>query len=228
MDRPNLKGVPKSEWKQKWEEFRSEQARKQQENWNNSFANAKPEFVTAEPPPSPPSAEEAPRGTSARKSLTTSGISEPINLFSGTMQKLKLYSPDGDDRDPVPGFKTYWFEDDESMQRIALAKRSGWQHIDQSEVLMHDGLVMGNNDLGTCVSIGVPGSSPPRRMYAMKLPLALVERYAREHEERYHEPIWRMLKSGRVKGVEGQYFPGPRSNMPENKIGVEISKPSKG
>ena len=219
-----FKGVPRSEWPRVRAEMRAAKAQAAV----NALEPEVPSFAGEVP-----KTADVPRATlppkAAPKSAVTSGFAEPVNLFSGTQLRLKIYSRDGDEKNPVPGFRTYWFEDDETMQRVTLARRSGWLHVECDEILMHDGLVPGNNDLGTSVSIGIPGSSPPRRMYLMKQPLELAERFAREREERVHGPIWEMLKGNRpAKGLEGQYGPGPGSAMPKTKVGVDISSGKKG
>lgn len=202
------KGVPRSEWGR----VKAEQDALRAGNPANVLAEEIPSFIPEVSRETPAQQATAPL---PKKPLN---FDDPVDMFAGTNPKLKLYGKDGDDCDPVPGFATYWFEDDDSLQRVTLAKRAGWVPIQADEVL-----VAGNSDLGTGVSIGIPGSTPPRRMYAMKQPLELYNRFRAEREEKLHKPIWDMLKGkAKPRSLESAYELGP--NAPKTRVEIETNR----
>ncbi len=150
-----------------------------------------------------PDATSVPRETITERhadisplTLNTTGVDAiPPNLFNAHTRKLVIYSKDGDPNDPVPGFRTYWFNDDGN--RIQLALNSGWDFIDRSEVMMGVELGPDNKDLGSKVRyvVGTLRSGDPMYAYCMKQRNDIAAAHAAERQA-VNERIYQSLRQG--------------------------------
>ena len=130
--------------------------------------------------------------------------SPPPNLFSGNIARLTLIGRDGSLTDPVPGFATRWFNDENGDQtrtgpRIQMALRSGWVFIERDEVALNEGLVPLNVDLGSHVReiVGKQQNGSPLFAYAMKKPQWLFDLHSKEREDNVNARIESSLRAGR-------------------------------
>ena len=130
----------------------------------------------------------------------------PRNLFSGTTLKLQVFGKDGNDKDPIPGYRLYWFNDVEGGLRIAQAQASGWEFVQREEVALNNGqLSPGNNDLGSHVRRWVGTGEDQKAIYSylMKKPLELDAVHQQEREN-LHLQIEAALKSGTFNMTPGE------------------------
>lgn len=118
------------------------------------------------------------------------------DLFSGTLKQLDVIGRNGSATDPIPGYELYWFTDiGGTGVRINQARLSGWQFVENSEVLLMEGLA-GSNDLGSHVRKVVNArTTPPEYGYLMKKPKSLHEQHLREREK-LHQRIDDALRAG--------------------------------
>jgi hypothetical protein len=130
----------------------------------------------------------------------------PRNLFSGTTLKLQVWGRDGNDKDPIPGYRLYWINDTEGGLRKAAAEASGWEFVKQEEVALNNAqLSPGNNDLGSNVRrwVGVGEDNKPIYAYLMKKTLELDAQHQQEREN-LHLQIEAALKSGTFNMTPGE------------------------
>ena len=124
----------------------------------------------------------------------------PLNLFSGEMLKLQVYGKDGNDKDPIPGFRTRWFNDEhDSGVRIKMALSSGWLLVKADEIALNEGLTPSNNDLGSHVRkiVGTNGTEP-LYAYLMKKPEKLAQIHDDQREQATNVRVEEALRSGRL------------------------------
>ena len=161
------------------------------------------------PPPSGSGGGRALGQPTLALNLETGRDEIPPNLLNGSTPKLVLYSKDGDAADPVPGFRTYWANDDGN--RLSLMLRSGWQFIDKDEVLLNAALTPLNNDLGSQIRevVGTKRSGDPLYAYAMKKPWHIDQAHMREREEKVNMRIENALRAGLVLGADQKPVPQP-------------------
>jgi hypothetical protein len=122
----------------------------------------------------------------------------PRNLFSGDTLKLQVFGKGGNDRDPIPGFRLYWFNDVEGGLRVAQARASGWQFVEKEEVALNETEVTpSNNDLGSHVRRWVSQGNDGNAVFAylMKKPLDLDAEHQAEREQ-LHDQIQAALTAG--------------------------------
>jgi len=127
-------------------------------------------------------------------------IAPPRNLFSGEMLQLQIYGKDGNDKDPIPGFRTRWFNDEHgSGVRIKMALSSGWLLVKSDEIALNEGLTPSNSDLGSHVRkiVGTVGNEP-LYAYLMKKPEALAQLHDDQHEQATNVRIEEALRSGQI------------------------------
>jgi hypothetical protein len=114
-----------------------------------------------------------------------------------SVPSMKMSAPD------IPGFKAYWFNDDEG--RVERAKRAGYVHVDAEEVSLHDFSVAGdstktgNQDMGSHVSmvVGTNKQGQPMRGYLMKI-REEVWKIDQMLLQRRNDQIAQALKAGRI------------------------------
>jgi hypothetical protein len=150
----------------------------------------------------------------------------PRNLFSGDIKQLEVFGIDGTTRDPIPGFRLYWFTDTaNSGVRIQQAKISGWEMVQAHEIALNDGLTPGNADLGANVRKVVSvDNGNPIYAYLMKKPVWMDKLHQEEHEQKANMPVERALRRGQLPGARSedrQYVAQPGSNLPPIDIGTK-------
>ncbi len=108
----------------------------------------------------------------------------------------------GDPRDPIPGYRLYWFHDVDGGLEIARAEASGYRFVERDEIGLNDAQVSpGNNDLGTHVRRWVDSGGPnglPIFAFLMKKPNWLAELHDAELEK-VHQQQEAQLNAGNMK-----------------------------
>ena len=210
MGKPNpYKGIPRSEWpKIKAAQLARADA---PEAVGQVVANAFAEAPAIDLPPEPAAAPASPPRVNSEPEATAI----PRNLFSGFLKQLDVIGRNGSEKDPIPGYRLYWFND--IGPRIAQAKQSGWELVNRDEVILNENLVPGNNDLGTAVSKVVnPNLNPPTRAFLMKKPNWLDQQHQAEREQ-VHQRTESALKAGTLgaRPENRQYTAQAGSSLPK-------------
>ena len=157
-------------------------------------------------------------------------VAPPRNLFSGQIKSLEVFGAGGDTRDPIPGFRLYWFTDNSGTgDRLNQAKASGWEFVKKNEIAMQENLVEGNNDLGSIVRKVVNANqTPPEYGYLMKKPNWLDELHQKEMQtvnDRQESAIKKGSFNSRPE--DGRYVAGdmPGSTLPKIEISSNLKVP---
>lgn len=160
---------------------------------------------------------------------------KPVNLFSGDRRRFEIMGKNGSFTDPIPGFRLYAFLDVQGGIRISQALQSGWQFVENDEIVLSDAWnTPQNTDLGSHVRIPanqVDEKGNPVYHYIMKQPLALAEEFALEREQKVHAPIEQALREGafNMSANERRYTAanppvGSPSGLPPITISSKLSR----
>lgn len=137
------------------------------------------------------------RGPSANPVSPNSISARSRTPFSGFVKKLDIGLPE----DSVLRTDYYlrWFND--TPGRVAAALRAGYDFVSQKEVLIDDGLVRQNADLGEKVAalVGAKENGQPLMAYLMKLPMKF-----RLEDEARHEAELADIDSVIRRGLLGR------------------------
>lgn len=194
------KGVPKSQWAQVKANLQAAKEHAQMPP-NQAVPDAFAATTTFDLPP------EMAAAISSEAVVENQAQGIPRDMFSGTLKQLDVVGRNGDANDPIPGYELYWFTDQGGTGvRINQAKLSGWQMVENAEVLLMEGLA-GSNDLGSHVRKVVNARTvPPEYGYLMKKPKALHQLHLQEREK-MHQRIESALRAGTLtrKAGDGQY-----------------------
>ncbi len=214
-------GVPRHLWAQVRENEKQD-AMTETNAPSNAFAASSP---VATPEIVAPQVEAPP--TTPRRAAPQAAI--PRNLFDGTIKTLDVMGKNGSTTDPIPGYRLYWFNDPGGTGiRISQATLSGWEFVDNDDVMLTENLV-GNNDLGSHVSkIVNPNVTPPTRAYLMKKPRWLDDQHMAERDQ-IHQRQEAALRAGTLgrKPEDKQYAPHEMSghtSLPPIEISSTLSR----
>lgn len=160
------KGIPKAEWPGVRDKLAQERLAAQEQAARDAQAAEEAKAVEA----------QKARAEARQAAIAGMPSPPPRNLFSGDIKKLEVFGLNGDNKDPIPGFRLYWFLDREnSGARMHQARMSGWEYVMKDEVSVNDtSAIQGNSDLGSQVRVfGGSFNNQPIYHYLMKKPVWL-------------------------------------------------------
>jgi hypothetical protein len=199
--------------------------------------NLRDMMVHPDPVPAGVKVDPAAKITSYTMDNPPPNVKIPPNLFSGAQLRLAVYGKDGDSNDPIPGYRTYWFNDIESGHRLNMAVRSGWEYVQKEEVNLNDHEAgPANTDLGNHVRRWVENGPAglPIYAYLMKKPNWLHDLHETgpdSREQRIHQKVENELRQGTLNQQrgDGRYTQAsnPRSSLPKISIDHEIHRSTK-
>ncbi len=205
------KGVPRAEWP------KAAAAKKTAEAGLNQATSELVDAMTT----STKSPYDVPRETSPVAAPTPPQPSAPPrNLFSGDIKKLEVFGKNGDNKDPIPGYRLHWFLDrDGTGSRMFMAKQSGWEFVLSDEVALNDN---GNLDMGTQVKVyggANPNGGGAVYHWLMKKPGWLDAEHQKDMQK-VPDRIEQELRRGTLGKTQddGRYTAMPGSSLPEIKI----------
>jgi hypothetical protein len=214
-------GIPRALWAQVRENEKQD-AMTTTDVPPNAFAASSPVDTPEIVEPQAPPPKVSPRPAAPQAAI-------PRNLFDGTIKTLDVMGRNGSTTDPIPGYRLSWFNDHGGTGiRISQATLSGWEFVDNDEVMLSENLV-GNNDLGSHVSkIVNPNVTPPTRAYLMKKPNWLNDQHMAERDQ-IHQRQEAALRAGTLgrKPEDKQYAPhemAGHTSLPPIEISSTLSR----